>query len=244
MKKLISIALLFCLALTASAQKNPKISILGDSYSTYEGYLTPDTNEIWYYRPENKALHAKNNVRKVEETWWHQVIENMKGQLEVNNAFSGATICYTGYAKGPEPRVPIAGLEKHADYSNRSFVNRSNKLGNPDIILICGGTNDSWCGAPLGEYIYGNQTNEQLYYFRPALAKLLADLRINYPNAKLLFMLNSELKESINESVHTICKHYNVPCLDLKDIDKQQGHPSIEGMEAIAKQVTKCLKEK
>ena len=64
------------------------------------------------------------------------------------------------------------------------------------------------------------------------------------PNAKLLFILNSELKESINESVHTICKHYNVPCLDLKDIDKQQGHPSIKGMKEIAKQVTDYLKRK
>ena len=76
------------------------------------------------------------------------------------------------------------------------------------------------------------------------MAKLLADLRLNYPNAKLLFILNSELKESINESVHTICKHYNVPCLDLKDIDKQQVHPSIKGMKEIAKQVTDYLKRK
>ena len=244
MKKTSLTLLLICFTLCITAAEKPKISIFGDSYSTYEGCLTPDTNEIWYYKPENPKLHEKNDVRTVEQTWWYQVIENLKGELEVNNAFSGATICYTGYAKGPEARVPIAGLEKHADYSNRSFVNRSNKLGNPDIILICGATNDSWCGAPLGEYVYGNQTTEQLYYFRPAMAKLLADLRMNYPNAKLLFILNSELKESINESVHTICKHYNVPCLDLKNIDKQQGHPSIKGMQEIAKQVTDYLKRK
>ena len=30
--------------------------------------------------------------------------------------------------------------------------------------------------------------------------------------------------------------------LDLKDIDKQQGHPSIKGMKEIAKQVTDYLK--
>ena len=32
--------------------------------------------------------------------------------------------------------------------------------------------------------------------------------------------------------------------LDLKDIDKQQGHPSIKGMKEIAKQVTDYLKRK
>jgi len=243
MKKLFSLILICCVTTLVYAQQT-RISILGDSYSTYEGYLTPDTNEIWYFKPENPQLHSKNDVRTVEQTWWYQVIEKMNATLEVNNAFSGATICRTGYSKGPEPRVTIAGLEKHADYSNRSFINRSNKLGNPDIILVCGGTNDSWCGAPIGEYIFGNQTEEQLYYFRPAMAKLLADLRTNYPKAKLLFILNTELKEDINESVHTICKHYDVDCLDLKDIDKQQGHPSIKGMKDIAEQVTKYLKKK
>ena len=149
-----------------------------------------------------------------------------------------------GEKKGNEPRVPIAGLQDYRDYSNRSFVNRTNTLGNPDIILICGGTNDSWAGSPIGDYVYGNWTTEQLYYFRPAMAKMLYDLRGNYPTARLLFILNSELRESINESVHTICKHYDVECLDLKDIEKQAGHPSVKGMTAFAQQVAKALEKK
>ena len=221
-----------------------KISILGDSYSTFEGYMANDTNAIWYFKADNPQRNKKNDVTKVEETWWHQLINTTKGySLEVNNSYSGATICYTGYSKGNEPRVPIAALSSHRDYSNRSFVNRSNTLGNPDIILVCGGTNDSWCGAPVGEYIYGNWTTEQLYYFRPAMAKLLYDLKGNYPTARLLFILNSELKESINESVHTICKHYGVECLDLKDIEKQGGHPSVKGMAEFSRQVRKALRQ-
>lgn len=219
-----------------------KISILGDSYSTFEGYMANDTNAIWYFKADNPQRNKKNDVTKVEETWWHQLINTTKGySLEVNNSYSGATICYTGYSKGNEPRVPIAALSSHRDYSNRSFVNRSNTLGNPDIILVCGATNDSWCGAPVGEYIYGNWTTEQLYYFRPAMAKLLYDLKGNYPTARILFILNSELKESINESVHTICKHYGVECLDLKDIEKQGGHPSVKGMAEFSRQVRKAL---
>jgi len=221
-----------------------KISILGDSYSTFEGYMANDTNAIWYFKADNPQRNKKNDVTKVEETWWHQLINTTKGySLEVNNSYSGATICYTGYSKGNEPRVPIAALSSHRDYSNRSFVNRSNTLGNPDILLVCGGTNDSWCGAPIGEYVYGNWTTEQLYYFRPAMAKLLYDLKGNYPTTRLLFILNSELKESINESVHTICKHYGVECLDLKDIEKQGGHPSVKGMAEFSRQVRKALKQ-
>ncbi len=45
-------------ALTACAQRPsfnsnaPRLSILGDSYSTFEGYLTPDTNAVWYWNHE------------------------------------------------------------------------------------------------------------------------------------------------------------------------------------------------
>jgi len=234
----------FLLLLQVIPTAAQKISILGDSYSTFEGYMANDTNAIWYFKADNPQRNKKNDVTKVEETWWHQLINTTKGySLEVNNSYSGATICYTGYSKGNEPRVPIAALSSHRDYSNRSFVNRSNTLGNPDIILVCGGTNDSWCGAPVGEYVYGNWTTEQLYYFRPAMAKLLYDLKGNYPTARLLFILNSELKESINESVHTICKHYGVECLDLKDIEKQGGHPSVKGMAEFSRQVRKALRQ-
>lgn len=205
-----------------------RISILGDSYSTFEGHLTPDTNYVWYFPIESRYAQKNNDVHQVEQTWWYQVIERMNAKLELNNAFSGSTICYTGYRK--------------EDYSDRAFITRSNKLGNPDVILICGATNDSWAGAPIGEYVYGNWSKQQLYSFRPAMAKMLYDLKANYPTARLVFMLNSELKEEINESVHTICKHYDVPCLDLHDIDKQGGHPSIAGMKAIADQVVNFLK--
>lgn len=30
------------------AQSKKAVSILGNSYSTFEGYLQPDTNSIWY----------------------------------------------------------------------------------------------------------------------------------------------------------------------------------------------------
>lgn len=232
---------MFFVVIVASAQK---ISILGDSYSTFVDCVVPDTNAIWYY-PMEHDQHAKgNDVVKPEQCWWSIVVKEMGAQLERNNAFSGSTISYSGYAKDTSgPRVPVEGFTDMCDYSWRSFVNRSNYLGNPDIILICGGTNDSWAGAPIGEYIYGNQTKYQLYHFRPAMAKLLADLIQNYPKARLLFMLNSELKPEINESVHTICAHYGVQCLDLHDIDKQLGHPSQKGMKAIAAQVIEALKK-
>lgn len=234
MKKIIVLAIFAVLALSAQAQKNNqlKVSILGDSYSTFEGMMQPSWNAIWYF-PENSTVSKPNNdVTLVSQTWWYQVAEQMGYKLEKNNSFSGATICYSGY----KDRSGRPG-----DYSDRSFIGRSGDLGHPDVILVCGGTNDSWSGAPVGEYKWKNWTNEDLYTFRPGMAKMCSELKTLYPKARIVFILNSELRDDINESVHTICRKYRIECLDLHDIDKQGSHPSIAGMKEFARQVVEFL---
>lgn len=202
-----------------------RVTIFGDSYSTFEGWLSCDTNEVWY----SPTMKHKNDCRAVEQTWWHQVLGRMGWRLERNNSYSGSTVCFTGYRK--------------EDYTNRSFVNRLAYLGEPDLILCCAATNDSWCGAPIGEYKYADWTRADLFTFRPAMAKLCEGLRTHYPRARVLFILNSELKPEINESVETICRHYGIELLRLHDIDKQGGHPSVAGMKAFADQVVEYFAE-
>lgn len=224
MKKLILALLLVVLCLPwAVAQNLKSVSILGDSYSTYEGYLQPDTNAVWYWaKPAERT-----NVTSVRETWWHKFIKENNYRLCVNNSFSGATICNTGYKK--------------ADYSDRSFITRMNKLGCPDIIFIFGATNDNWAGAPLGEFSYANWTKEELYSFRPAMAYMLAHMIDYYPNVKIYFILNDGLKEEVSASVRQICTHYKIDCIELKNIDKKSGHPSVKGMSQICEQVEAYL---
>ena len=110
------------------------------------------------------------------------------------------------------------------------------------MILICGATNDSWANSPIGEYKWADWTAQDLFYFRPAMAKMLADIKKLYPDAKVFFILNDKLKPVINDSVHEICKYYRVPCIDLQNIDKQSGHPSVKGMRQIADQVLKAIR--
>lgn len=227
-KYCISLLLLLMCSLTAFAQSKPSVTIFGDSYSTFEGYLTPDTMETWYFLGRNEP--QRTDVKTVRQTWWWQVIDRMGWKLEVNNSWSGATICNTGYGD--------------ADYTHRSFMTRHASLGRPDVILLFGGTNDSWCGAPLGEFKYEGWKRADLYCFRPALAWLLHHLKDRYPTADLFFMLNSDLKESINTSVADICAHYGVPVIKLSGIDKTAGHPNIKGMQQIADQVVEVLKKK
>lgn len=214
------VAILFLLTISTLtfAQVKPSVTILGDSYSTFEGFI-PEGYAIWYYsNPKNKT-----DVTKVEQTWWWQVIKDGGYKLCKNDSWSGSTICNTGY--------------RDEDYTHESFVTRSTRLGNPDIILICGGTNDSWAGVKMGNYQYKDWRRADLYYFRPAMAKMLDNIRLYYPNVDVYFILNSELKDEVNQSVAEICKHYNVPLIKLHDIDKMSGHPSIKGMADMAKQV-------
>jgi hypothetical protein len=119
-----------------------------------------------------------------------------------------------------------------------------NQLGQPNIIFIFGATNDSWAGVPIGDYKYGDWTKEDLYKFRPAMANLLDSITNHYRSSQIYFLLNDSLKESINESVLTICKHYHIDCILLHNIEKKAGHPSIKGMEQINDQIKEFLKLK
>lgn len=230
MKKIVLIGFLIVFAVSSLlAQSAKSVSILGDSYSTFQGYMQPDTNVVWYFDP---AKTFNTDVVSVRETWWHQYIRNNGYKLCVNNSFSGSTICNSGYKRGNPT---------YADYTDRSFVTRMNHLGCPDIIFIFGGTNDAWADSPIGEYKYGNWTKEDMFSFRPAMAKMLAFMIDRYPNVEIYFILNDGLKEEVNESVKVVCEYYQVPCIVLEDIEKANGHPSVKGMKQICEQVEAFL---
>lgn len=230
MKKIIIfLCLLWTGALSGWAQSAKSVSILGDSYSTFQGYLQPDSNAVWYW----DSPDAQNtDVHSVRETWWHQFIKKNGYRLCMNNSFSGSTICNSGYKRGNPD---------FADYTDRSFVTRMTHLGCPDMIFIFGGTNDAWAGSPIGEYKYDGWTKEDLFSFRPALAKMLSFMIGRYLNVEIYFILNDGLQAEINESVKTICAHYQIPCVELNGIDKINGHPSVKGMSQICEQVEAFL---
>lgn len=221
MKRRVIILLLLVSCIAMNAQR---VSILGDSYSTFEDFVTPSTNELWYYA-KNKP--GKTDVNRVEDTWWWQLIYQNGMKLETNNSYSGATIGFKGYDGN--------------DYTERSFLKRMRNIGSPDILLVFGGTNDSWAGEEVGEYKYADWQWGDFYTFRPAMAYMVNWIKLHHPNVKVYYIINTELRDDITESMKTICRHYNVPYIELKDIDKKSGHPSVKGMKAIAEQVGEAI---
>lgn len=216
--------LLFCpTALLAQL----KVSVMGDSYSTYEGYMSPSTNLSWYAGKDGREGAKRNDVKLVEQTWWHLLTSDPAYTLERNNSYSGSTICHTGYRK--------------EDFSDRSFITRVHNLGQPDIILVFGGTNDSWAKSPIGEYQHFGWTKADLMAFRPAFCYLLHQLRELYPGVRIVNITNTLLSAEVTESMAEVCRHYQVENILLHDIDKQAGHPSIQGMQSICQQVKAVL---
>lgn len=218
---ILALAIVAIISLSAQEQK-VKVSILGDSYSTFEGYVV-EGNELWY--GSSPQWDRGNDVVRVWDTWWHQLIDDNGLQLEVNDSWSGSTVCTTSYNGVHRP--------------DNAFISkmRIDRLGNPDVILVFGGTNDMWAGSPLGDYQYADWTEDDLRNFRPALCYLFDQLHKRYPNALIYNIENTELRSEFYESCEVICKHYGVTRVRLHHISKQLGHPSIDGMNAIARQV-------
>ena len=248
MKRILLPLLLATVSLTSSAATPLRIAILGDSFSTFEGYMSPAINELWYYPADSKRHNKANDVVSVEQTWWMQVTGRLGTTLVQNNSYSGSTIAFQGYTRQKEAANDGHSLRPGhpADYSPRSFIARAvnigDSIGAPDLLLVFGGTNDSWAGTPVGDYQWGQWTRADLFTYRPALARLCRDLREMYPAMRVVFLINEGLRPEIVESTHVITKYYGYEYLDLSDIDKQGGHPSHKGMTSIADQVCKYLK--
>jgi len=217
MKKIASLLTLVLACVTMSAQT--KVSVMGDSYSTLKGTM-PSHYDTFY--PNQMC-----GVTEQSQQWWQQLIDANGWVLEKNDSWSGSTVCCRGY--------------NHADYSDRAFITRLNCIGSPDILFIFGGTNDDWTHEPFGEYKYADWTKEDLYGYRPAMAYLLHNLKELYPNMKIYSILNDGMSENLGKSMREICKHYNVPVIEVEGIEKKFNHPTAEGMTKIAQQINAFL---
>lgn len=145
MKKFLLPVVGMLIALTAGAQL--RISILGDSYSTFEGKI-PEGYDCWYFQKTDG-----NDVNSPDQTWWHIMAEANGLEIDKLDAWSGSTVSYSGY--------------RGEDYKDRSFNTRADRLGNPEVIFIFGGTNDDWAKSPVGEFKYSGWTEKDMYSYRP-----------------------------------------------------------------------------
>ena len=109
-----------------------RISILGDSVSTFVGITPPEALFYDAWRQE------ETGVTSPDDTWWMQVIQGMGGMLGVNNSYAGSTVSGGFMTSGTsEKRLRTLSAE-----------------GEPDMILVAMGANDWGFGVHPQEFEY------------------------------------------------------------------------------------------
>lgn len=203
------------------------VFIMGDSYSTYEGYI-PE-GYLFYYSDGRKDAPI---VDGVEKTWWNRLAKENNLNIILNDSFSGSTICNTVRESLSVETSFVRRIDK---YTAENFFTQ-NKI---DTMFIFGGTNDSWIDSPVGELKYLDWTADDLKCVLPAFCYLID--RAKKVVEDIIVIINTDLKKEITEGFVEACEKNKVTYLCLEKIDKENGHPTELGMEQISRQVAESF---
>lgn len=206
------------------------VFIMGDSYSTYEGHIPQGYH--FYYSDERKNAPV---VRGVEKTWWNILVKENNLNIILNDSFSGSTICNTVREGLTVESSFVSRIDK---YITENFFDE-NRI---NTMFIFGGTNDSWTDAPIGNLKYSDWTADELKCVLPAFCYLIS--RAKEVVEDIIIIINTDLKKEITEAFIEACEKFEIKYLCLKQIDKENGHPTVLGMKQISEQVTECLHKK
>ena len=204
--------------------------IMGDSYSTYEGYM-----------PEGYAPYYGDTMPKgwglcsVDDTWWRQVAKRCGYNILVNDSWSGSTICNSIRPTDPKEYTFVRRIDKYI--AEGFFIDNE-----VDTFFIFGGTNDSWRDCPIGECKHADFTDADLDYALPAFCYLVTKIQSQKNIKRIVAIINSELKPEITNGLIDACKHYQIEYVALSDIEKYSGHPTKLGMTQICEQIESVIK--
>lgn len=211
--------------------KNKKVSILGDSISTLEGY-NPAGSSIYY-----DAMMAKDTyVEKYSDTWWGMLIEYLGARLLINDSYSGST---------------MAAAYNILTYPAGCSLERIKNLGTedekPDLVIIFMGTNDYYNKIPIynenienlrffdNSYRFAIEMINR-YYNKPEIWILNIPSTINIKDKNYTFpesFDNTYLRE-YNKALLEIAKDYNLKYIDLYKTGSYETldgvHPNKQGM--------------
>ena len=210
--------------------KNKRLSILGDSISTYIG--VSDNSNINASIGNNPVFYRPPFPR--EKTYWEIVLNRLELTLCVNNSYSGGN---------------LSGIDDPT-----SGVNRAKHLSNaegkePDIIIVFMGIND------LGRGVDPEVFSDDYRLTLDTLSKQYPEAKvccINIPDREPYFKKRAEVfNRAIEEAVRLQGENYFIADLfgsglnnDFYYMNTLDGlHPDEDGMRIIAEVVTKAIEE-
>lgn len=202
------------------------VLIFGDSYSTFAGCV-----------PEGYACHyPRLDVLRVEDSWWSAFLKRTNAKLVRNDSWSGSTVFHTGYGQSDCSKTNsfvyrLDCLEKDGFFEKERV----------DTVLIFGGTNDSWAGSPLGTVQFSDWSEQDLFSVCPAICYMASRLKTLLPAAEIVFLINTDLRAEISDAMKAAAERFGVRYVELREIDKQEGHPTKKGMAEICNQLCEAI---
>lgn len=210
-------------------------SVLGNSISTYKGYIPSSYKYFSKYVPSNFD---------VEDTWWMR-FKNLSGfELYSNASWSGSTVVNDGASN------------KDSYFTSEKRLAELGSKGNPDYIVVLGGTNDWGQNKELGDFPLKDSFN--MGTFRGAYSYLIKRICELYPDATIVCcsILPRKGYDAPNKkgwyirdgnlSIETIASRYDCVYVNLDGCGLQEDfgkytmdglHPNELGMELIANEI-------
>ena len=233
---------------SVSPLKGKYISILGDSISTYSGWI-PSGNAVWY-------TGKTSDVTNVNQTWWHQAITELQANLCVNNSWSGSRVTTTGgeAAAGCMTRCQSLHTDDH----------------DPDIIIVYLGINDYNNGIDIGTYDGLSIVPSTTTTFREAYGIMLDKILTRYSTSRVFVCTLPYCDRNVddnafpelnqdslplpkyNEAIRELADAFGVDIIELskcgitfhnrKKYLTDELHPLQTGMDLITRKVVNTLK--
>ncbi len=211
-----------------------RVSIIGDSISTYRSYIFEDQKTKYNPYYPNSWTEDGNTVYgdilREQNTWWWKLIYNKmtNARLEVNNAYSGSSCCYID-ANTPNYSSHSVTDAASTTYSFRNRY-RTKGIGNPDVVIMFGGRNDfgkyggmtddylgSYTDASL-EVSYQGGLNKSYVYrdYSAALTGLITEISVDHPNTKFLILCHDMISDGFEAADNAIATFLRGKGLDVK----------------------------
>lgn len=206
--------------------QNAYLGILGDSISTYKGYIPNGFVHFPYY-----ASSDDGGMITLEQTWWRITQQTLGCRLGINNSYSGTCVMNEyGYTTSAE---------------NISRLQHSTRFDNlpPDIMIIYMGNNDALVqnlNTANFEKSYRNMLNN-LYTLYPNIQLFLGTLSYEkYFVGKDYYEEHVLVTAEVNRIIQSLANEYNLPIIDFATAYSDSSylfdtiHPNVLGMKALA----------
>ena len=210
--------------------KGKRISILGDSISTYKGVSNnADANITTFINPCKYA-----DPFPLEKTYWMQVINTFGMTLCVNNSWSGGN---------------LSGKDDESSGMNRAHQLANNNGEKPEFIILFMGTNDLGRGVDPG--IFKSDYRATLSVIKEIYPDAIVCC-INLPDRDIFLKPRAEIFNQIIESaVNDAGNNFFLADLyhsrlnnDFYYMNTTDGiHPDEDGMKIIAEIVEDAIRK-